>query len=412
MKIVGLITEYNPFHNGHQYHLNKALEVTNCDAAIVVMSGNYVQRGTPAIMPKHLRAEIALKSGAAVVLELPVCYATGSAENFAMGAVSLLHRLGCVDTLCFGTESDDLTSLKKAANILAWEPKEYQEILKNYLKVGNSFPVARQKALLEYTEDASLAACVNQPNNILGIEYLKALYRLNSDIVPYSIQRMDSGYHDTELSTSYSSASAIRKSLHDAKHSDNLMHLENHVPSACLQLLEESRYHRYPVYSNDFSLLLHYKLLSLTPNDLMEFVDVTPDLANRIFKNKNAFVSFDQFCDLLKTRDMTYTRISRALLHILLDIRKQDFTESITNNWNGYAHILGFRKDCSDVLTTMKQKSNIPLLTKLSAASDLEPFAARMLTQDISASNLYESVITNKFKTSFINEYEHSIVRI
>lgn len=412
MKIVGLITEYNPFHNGHHYHLHKALELTNSDAAIVVMSGNYVQRGTPSIMPKHLRTEIALKSGAAVVLELPVCYATGSAELFAMGAVSLLDRLGCVDSICFGTESDDFDSLKKAARILAEEPLEYQSALKNYLKVGNSFPVARQKALLEYTDDMALATCLNLPNNILGIEYLKALYRLNSHITPYAINRLESEYHDMELRTAYSSASAIRKSLENHEPFDNFSRLGNQVPPACLHLLKENYQIRYPVYANDFSLLLHNRLLSMTPEDFMEFVDVTPVLANRIFKNRNSFIDFDHFCDLIKTRDMTYTRISRALLHILLDIRKQYLNESMTNHWNGYAHILGFRKDCSAVLTSMKQQSSIPLLSKLSSVKDLEPFAAQMLIQDINASNLYESIITNKFKTSFINEYEHSIVRI
>lgn len=427
MKIVGLITEYNPFHNGHQYHLEKALELTNADAAVVVMSGNYVQRGTPAIMPKHLRAEIALKAGAAVVLELPVCYATGSAEYFALGAVSLLEQLGCVNAICFGTEAGNLTPLKKAAKFLANEPAEYKNSLQHYLKSGYSFPAARQKALFEYSNDREIASCLNQPNNILGIEYLKALYRLNSQITPYSIRRKESGYHDTELQSSYSSASAIRKLLEYSSHaihtvsdnmydepvlSDVLTRLEEQVPPACIQLLEETHRIRYPIYSNDFSLLLKYRLLTLTPENLAEYVDITPDLANRIAKNKNDFVSFDQFCDVLKTRELTHTRISRALLHILLDIRKKDLQECADNNLNRYAHILGFRRDCTDVLAVMKQKSTLPLLTKLSSASHLDAAAQKMLMQDIFASDLYESVVTNKFKTPFINEYEHSIVRI
>lgn len=409
MKLVGLITEYNPFHNGHQYHLEKALETANADAAIVVMSGNYVQRGTPAVMPKHLRTEAALKSGAAVVLELPVCYASGSAESFALGAISLLDLLGCVDAVCFGTESGELTSLKKIAEILSDEPDRYREILQKYLKDGYSFPAARQNALLEYTGNPELSSCLSHPNNILGVEYLKALYLINSKMAPFTIKRRESNYHDTELGASYSSATAIRKLFAET---DFVSLLKSQVPDSCIPLLRENYWLRYPVEANDFSLLLKYRLLTLDAADLISYVDVTQDLANRIFKNRNQFIHFEQFCDLLKTRELTYTRISRALLHILLDIRKTDLSEYRENNFHGYAHILGFRKDCTDVLSIMKKKSAIPLLTKLTAVSELDDFAKKMLTQDISASDLYESVVTNKFNTPFINEYEHQIIRV
>lgn len=323
MKIVGLITEYNPFHNGHQYHLRKALEVSGADAAIVVMSGNYVQRGTPAIMPKHLRTEIALEAGAAVVFELPVCYATGSAEYFALGAVSLLESLGCVNAICFGTETGDINPLRKIAKILTNEPAEYKRALQFYLKSGLSFPAAREKALVEYIKDPEVTDCLKQPNHILGIEYLKALYRLESHMVPYAIQRKESNYHDTELTHSYSSASAIRKLLEFTSHavhtisddmydepvlSDVLTRLEEQVPPACIRLLEDTHRTRYPIYANDFSLLLKYKLLTLSPEELAQYVDITPDLANRIYNSRNDFISFEQFCEILKTRELTHTR--------------------------------------------------------------------------------------------------------
>ena len=170
MKIVGLITEYNPFHNGHLYHIKEAKRITKADAAIVVMSGDYVQRGVPAIMPKRLRAEMALKCGASAVFELPVCYATGSAEYFALGAVSLLESLGAVDCICFGSECNDLDALSNVADILGREPRDYRTLLKNNLKKGSSFPAARQSAVLEYTENPAYASLLNDPNNILGIE--------------------------------------------------------------------------------------------------------------------------------------------------------------------------------------------------------------------------------------------------
>ena len=204
MKIVGLITEYNPFHNGHLYHIEKALEVTGADTAIVVMSGNYVQRGAPAIMPKHLRAEVALEAGVPLVLELPVCYACGSAEYFAEGAVSLLEQLGCIDCICFGSECGDYYLLEKIAHITADEPEEYRSFLQANLKSGLSFPLARQAALKSYLQDPSLDEILEQPNNILGIEYIKALYRRKSPIGAYTIKRKVSGYHDKDLKEGYS----------------------------------------------------------------------------------------------------------------------------------------------------------------------------------------------------------------
>ena len=180
MKIVGLIAEYNPFHNGHLYHIRKAKEITGADAVLVIMSGNYVQRGTPAIMPKHLRAQVALESGVAAVFELPVCYATGSAEYFATGAVSLLNHLGCVDALCFGSECGDYALLERIAGILTEEPDDYTFYLKEALRKGLSFPRARQQALSSYLKDENVDQVLDEPNNILGIEYIKALYQTGS----------------------------------------------------------------------------------------------------------------------------------------------------------------------------------------------------------------------------------------
>lgn len=406
MKIVGLITEYNPFHNGHKYHLDEALKRTGSDYAIVVMSGNFVQRGTPAIMPKHLRTQIALESGAAIVIELPVLYATGSAELFATGAVSLLHSLNCVDFICFGTESGDIVALEQIAHILCDEPQEYKSALKKYLKSGNSFPLARQKAFNEITGNHSLSSILESPNNILGIEYIKALYRLKSPIIPVAIQREESNYHDTELKTVYSSASAIRNVL--AQMEGNISYvretLKKQIPPNSLSLLTDTFQKRYPIYTNDFSLLLKYCLLTETKETLLSYMDINETLANRIYKNRNQFLSFEQFCEQIKTRDLTYTRVSRALLHILLQIKKTDITLPT------YARILGFQKNSSSVLSILKQKSRIPLITKLSSASLTEKESA-FLQQDIFASDIYESVITNKFQTSFINEHEKEIVR-
>lgn len=411
MKIVGLITEYNPFHNGHKYHIEQALKITGSDAAVIIMSGNYVQRGEPAILPKHLRAEIALKCGAAAVFELPVCYATGSAEFFALGAISFLENLGCIDSICFGTESADLDSLKTVAKILCEEPEHYRTLLQKYMKAGNSYPLARQKALSESTDNPSLASFLELPNNILGIEYLKALYRLKSKIIPYALQRIGAGYHTLDLNLAYPSASGIRALLAETDRVTPDI-LNPFVPQEAVSLFTSKWNTRYPAFADDYSLLLKYKLLSMSSEQLTEYMDISEDLANRILKYRNHLVTFRQFCDLIKTKQLTYTRVSRALLHILLDIRKQDMEIYQQQNFHGYARLLGFRKDTAGFLTIAKGKSRIPILSRLAAGNEIEEPFQTMLKHDIFASNLYESILTEKFKTPFINEYEHPVVRI
>ena len=402
MRVVGLIAEYNPFHNGHQYHIEKAKEVANADFAVVVMSGNFVQRGAPAIMPKHLRAKIALQSGADLVIELPVCYATGTAEQFAYGAVSLLDKLGCVDAICFGSECGNINPLSNVAKLLCDESNEYKDTLQSYLRLGMSFPLARQKALDKVYPDCNYGQLLSDPNNILGIEYLKALLRLGSNIEPMTIRREVSHYHDTQLQEQFSSASALRQVIEDGDYAK----LYGQIPSECITSIEDGYKVRYPVYANDFSLLLKYKLLNETSTSLVEYADVSEELANRIYNRLNDYVTFNQFCELLKTKEITYTRISRALIHILLGVKKRDYDEI------EYARMLGFRKESSDLLAYIKRTSSLPLISKLLSSDNFAENAKRMLAIDAFASNLYESAVTEKFKTPFINELQQAIKTI
>lgn len=429
MKIVGLITEYNPFHNGHLHHIKEARRVTGADAVVVVMSGDYVQRGVPAIMPKRLRTEMALSCGASAVFELPVCYAAGSAEYFAMGAVSLLDSMGVVDSICFGSECNDLEALSHMADILSREPEDYRSLLKTNLKKGASFPSARHDALLEYTHVPAYAALLDDPNNILGIEYLKALKRLNSRMTPFTIRREGSHYHDQNLSSdSFSSASAIRSLLacsgstlrtersggtfENTAFSSILGDLENQVPSCCLELLKDYLRVQYPVYQNDFSIILKYKLLNKHPGSLVRYLDVSEDLANRICAQLDNFFNYKQFAELLKTRETTQTRINRALLHIMLGLKKDDMTEYMDSGYHFYARLLGYRKDRAKLISLIARESPLPLLAKLSDSEELPYAGQKMLRNDILASNLYMSVVTDKFRTAFQNEYKQGIVKI
>ena len=413
MKTVGLITEYNPFHNGHAYHIEKAKMLTGADRVIVVMSGDFVQRSAPAVMPKHLRAESALLSGASLILELPVCFATGSAEYFAQGSISLLNRLGCIDSICFGSECGDLHLLKEIAQILADEPIEYQTALRQALKDGASFPAARQKALNIYSDKYSEILAL--PNNILGIEYLKALAKLHSKMEPFTIKRIGAGYHDMDIDGQFSSATAIRSDIYQladvnsSSESLPLTHIQTQVPSSCHELMKKNYQTRYPVKADDFSLLLKAKLLSETAGSLSHYLDMSPELANRILRLRNDYLSFEQFCDLLKTKELTRSRISRSFIHVLL---------GITNDWltamkapAPYARILGFRRDHADLLGILKRTSDIPLITS-PARAVLADTAYQMLELDIYASDLYESVITDLYGTPFHNELTKQIIKI
>lgn len=440
MKIAGLIAEYNPFHNGHLYHIQETKRITGADAVIVVMSGDYVQRGVPAIMPKRIRAEMALKCGAAAVFELPVCYATGSAELFAAGAVSLLDRLGIVDCLCFGSECSDLRSMDAVADILLKEPPEYRNLLKEHLRQGCSYPAARQNAVTGYSMSfrdkpapsvsaSSLADIMKEPNNILGIEYLKALKKLNSSIRPYTIRREGAGYHDRRLSDShFSSASAIRSllafsssalsteqsadALEDNSFSDIRPELEDQVPPNCLELLKDWHQVLYPVYANDFSLILKYKLLNKRTDSLIRYADVSEELAARITARLDDFFNYRQFCELLKTREITQTRINRALLHIMLGIKKDSLTEYTGNGFHCYARLLGVRKGCEKILAKIARESPLTLIARLSDSEELPRSAQKMLRNDILASNLYMSVVTDKYRTAFQNEYKQALLKV
>ena len=423
MKTAGIIAEYNPFHNGHAYHIEETRKKTEADYIIAVMSGSFVQRGTPAICDKHLRAETALQNGVDLVLELPVSYAVGSAEIFSRGAVEILDRLGIVNALSFGAETDDLEELSVIADFLLQEPEEYKSILQKNLAQGQNFAKARAAAIPKIH-----AEIFSSPNAILGIEYLKALKKCGSSIRPYTIRRKGAGYHSSQLDGLYSSASAIRSllaysssSIHtefagddstELSFSDILNELGNQVPKKCLELLSDFHKIQYPVYQNDFSLILKYKLLNKHPKSLVRYMDVSPELAARICTSLNDFFNYKQFAGLLKTKELTQTRINRALLHIMLGIKKDSVSEYMNSGYNFYARLLGFRKDCSQILTEISKKSSLPLLTKLAESRELCELGQRMLRDDILASNLYTSVVTDKFKTAFLNEYKQRIIKI
>ncbi|NBK93254.1 nucleotidyltransferase [bacterium 1XD21-13] len=417
MKTTGIIAEYNPFHKGHAYQLRKAKELTGADYMVIVMSGPFTQRGLPALVDKYTRTKMALENGADLVLELPVPYASGSAEAFAQGAVALLDSLGCIDTLCFGSESGDLKALISYAKLFEEEPEDYKSLLKYHLKQGLPFPAARSRAAeecLHYTdhvcvcsrEDADCrqeSELLYHPNNILGIEYCRALLSRRSKIRPVTLRRVSSGYHDTAMDTEFASASAIREAILREGLSKSV---EAQLPNASFQILKEALKACPPVQVDAFSSILLYRLLTLSREDLASFQDVSPDLAARIENHRFQFTCCSSFADLLKTKELTHSRITRALCHILLDLRQADLDALKADHWPVYLKPLGFRKSAGPLLAAIKGKSASPLLVKAADASSLlSPVPYTLFEKDVLASHIYESAKVCQYHTDLIHEY-------
>ncbi len=411
MRVNGIVAEYNPFHNGHSYQLYDAKRQTGADYTVVVMSGNFTQRGEPALLDKYSRTEMALKNGADLVLELPVLYSVSSAEYFAIGAVALLDKLGVVDWLCFGSECGDIHKLGQLADILLDEPEEYSALLKKYLRHGLSYPTARTTALTQFRPDLSDARDVlASANNILGIAYLKAVRRRESKMHPITTARTSSDYHDRMLGTHQSSALALRQAIHDRR---DIQSLSAQMPESSFEILNAALSGREPLQLNDLSAALHYKLLSEAEKGYSDYLDVSEDLSDRIRKHLYDFTGYRAFCDLLKTKDMTYTRISRCLLHILLDIRDTDVELYSQADYISYARVLGFRKEAERLLSAVKQRASVPLLTKLADAEQtLDETGLAILKKELRINAVYESAAAIKSGCPMVNEYRSPLVII
>ena len=406
-KTAGIIAEYNPIHRGHQYHIQQTRLLTQADYIIVAMSGDYVQRGTPAVFDKYHRTRMALLSGADLVVELPVCYATASAEYFALGGIWTLDSLGIVTDLCFGSESGDLASLLALAKLLSHEPEDYQTLLRACLKKGVSFPVARREALLSYINTypdlpkSQWNKLLESPNNILGIEYLKALNRLHSSIHPRTVLRDGACYHETQLpdSSIFTSASALRRALAD---SAPFKQLAPYLPSDCRtyfqQILASGELLwtddlRPPLYAHDYGYA----------DSLTCYVDVTPELANRIENRKTEYRSFSQFTELLKTKELTHTRIQRALLHILLGITELSFPP--------YIRLLGVRKESRELLSLIQKHSSVPVCAGTGRAlRDLPASSYGLIRQQLYPSELYQSVLSHKINAPYVPEHSRPLI--
>lgn len=401
MKTAAIIGEFNPFHNGHKLIAEKAREF-GADRVIALMSGDYVQRGVPAITNRHVRARMALLGELDAVLSYPTRYATSSAESFADHAVRMLNHLGCVDMLVFGSESGDLDALSRCADALVSESDEFKEKLRQGLKEGLSFPKARAEALPEFAD------LLREPNNILAIEYLKALKRTKSTIVPFTQKRIGQSHIDDSVLTELSSASAVRKAL---ALGNNFPGLEIALPPESIDALRDDIGVYGVTTENDYSLLLIDRLWKLgEPFLLNYYLEMTDELAHTIVKKRNTFTSFDDFADRCKSKNITLTHIYRAFLHIILDMKKDD---RLDGDNAFYTRMIGFREASTDVVSLIQKSSDIPVVMNPPAEADrLRPDQRRLFDEEQQVTNLYESVRAQKWHQPFENVFTKPIVKV
>lgn len=415
MKTIGIITEYNPFHNGHLYHLFKAKKMTEADYVIAIMSGNFLQRGEPAIINKWSRTKMALYAGVDLIIELPFVFSTQDANGFSFGAVKLLDSLQMVDYLCFGCETDNLDTLYSISNFLHIEPQKYKDLIIYNSKKGFEFPKTRSQALCEYhrkfgidglekISPLDLRKLLKYPNNILALEYIKHLLNLKSKIQPVAIKRIGAGYHQKNITGNISSATSIRNEILNNLRSpktDLFMlndKIKSTIPSSVFPVLErELREERGPITLDSYRQFILATLRKMPLEDISRIQGVTEGLENRIKEASLKSYTVDQLINSIKTRRYTRTKIQRIILHLMMNLSKKDV--KIFNRCGPlYARILGFSKKGKTLLRTIKKNSSTPLVSKLSnylrqTASweniNIRNRSTKMFNYDILATDIY-----------------------
>ena len=387
-KVLGIIAEYNPFHNGHLYHLEESKKITGSKYVVAVISGNFTQRGDTSIVDKWTKTKMALDNGCDLVIELPLIYSISSAENFAAGGVKILNSLKVVDYISFGAETSDVNVLDKIANILYEEPKEYKSLLTSQLNKGMSFPKARQNALMMYLNDIrDYAEALSAPNNILGIEYIKSLKKLKSKIVPVPIERYETGYNDLSYTSDIASASAIRNIVKNG----GFQPLKSLIPETSFQLL--SNQIKLGQNVNDLSVFekqIIYNLRVMSINEIANLPDVSEGLEYALKKAANISNNLDDLIENIKSKRYTLTRIRRILLYSLLKLTKKDM--EVSKKVNPYIRVLGFNSKGKYLLSeAIKQNPRLEVITSVKKFLDssFNKNLINMLEKDILATNIY-----------------------
>lgn len=392
MAVLGIVAEYNPFHNGHLHLIEEANKLKNFSATICVMSGNFLQRGEPALCDKWARAKMALNCGVDLVIELPFCFSTRSAYYFARGAIELLTKTGVVTHLAFGSENGNLQILKKIATIVANEPEQYKISLKKHLSQGLSFPLARSRSLQQFIGEntSNLEDILEGPNNILAIEYLRVLKELNIPLLPITVTRKGSSYHSQDV-LQFSSAMAIRSALLD---DCDINRIRNTMPSKSLSILEEEiSMGRAPIKVDSLEQAILYKLRTISVEDLRNIYEISEGLE---FRFKEAAIhcgTLDELRQHIKAKRYSLTRINRTLLYILFNLSKNQ--AALFDQYGPlYFHILGFSAKGQEILQRMKNISQVKMFSrgsdmKKAYEKNRDTVLSQMIDYDIKTTDVY-----------------------
>ena len=415
MAVLGIVAEYNPFHNGHLHLIKEAKQIDSFNAVLCVMSGNFLQRGEPAICNKWARAEMALKSGADLVIELPFCFSVRSAYYFAQGALKLLQQTAVVTHLAFGAEYDNMQVLSSIADLLANEPIAYSRLVKENLATGKSFPLARSLALQQYMgkRSAELQKILPGSNNILAIEYLRVIKEEGLPFTPVLIQRKGSSYHDTELSP-YASATAIRQSL---LASHGLNELSESLPQDSLSILQrEISAGRCPVSLGTLERTVLFKLRTMSLQDLSDIYEISEGLESRFKEAANYSGTIEQLLKTVKSKRYSFTRIKRTLMYILFALTNQQ-VKRFDQHGPLYFHILGFSSKGRKILQEMKINSQIPILSRgkdMKKARDDHPGTVleKMIDLDVLATDIYTLLYPNPLERQAGKDFTTSPLRV
>ena len=405
MKTALIVAEFNPYHNGHKYIAEKARELTGADYVIALMSGDFVQRGAPAITDRYTRTKIALSSGIDMVVSFPTRYATCSAEEYAANALRIADSLGCVDFLFFGSECGDIDRLTEAARVLAFEPDDYKEHLKDLLRLGISFPRARATALPQFED------LLGSPNNILGVEYIKAILRGNYNIQPKTCMRIGVSHDSSELTGAYASATAIREMLYDQYHKEHCAvmtnQLSSYLPAKAYDILKDEYKNRRLVHEDDLTFMLASALWeSDSSAQLTKYLSVSDTLANAAWSSREQCLSFTEYAMLLKNRSLTYTHVSRALLHMALRIEKNRPSSD-------FAHILGMKKEAGPLVSLIIESARIPVIMRPARdLTDLDEGVRSLFNEEIHLSNLYNILVSQKSGQKIKNEMSRRLITV
>ena len=394
MKAVGLIVEYNPFHNGHAFHLSASKEAAKADVVIAVMSGNFLQRGEPALVSKWYRTKMALLNGVDIVFELPYHFATQKAETFANGAVSILDASGC-ETLCFGSESGDINSFLQTLDYIKEEEKKLDAGIKYFMDTGVSYPKASALAF-NHLQASKNYLDLGKPNNILGLEYIKAIKRQKSSIRPMTVTRKNANYHDEHFtSETIASATSIRKAIFSPK--DDNHGIDQYVPMATKQLLEEyfHHFHLFHQWENYWSYL-QYRLIHSNSEELREIYEMEEGLENRLQAAAIESESFQQFMQKIKTKRYTWTRLQRLCVHILTNAKKIEMNRNLEKA--SYLRLLGMTTNGREYLNKVKKDLSLPLVSKLSSFKESE------INLDVKAARVYALGVPNHLKNELFKQ--------